>query len=199
MVELGEPGQRRDGVAHSAGWPRPRVTDPQEGKMEHQEQADTPTMLEQAQAAGSSVASTVRETAAGLSQGVASFTDVVQRYPVPAVLLGMGLGYLIAPVFASRGRWRETVGRPGASTFGSLGSTVQQATQDLAHSAAETAGALSEQAREVGASAARQLQEATAGMARQAEPALELGRQYPIASLALMLGLGYWLASRSRP
>jgi hypothetical protein len=159
--------------------------------MEHQEQADTPTMLEQAQAAGSSVASTVRETAAGLSQGVASFTDVVQRYPVPAVLLGMGLGYLIAPVFASRGRWRETVGRPGASTFGSLG--------DLAHSAAETAGALSELAREVGASAARQLQEATAGMARQAEPALELGRQYPIASLALMLGLGYWLASRSRP
>jgi hypothetical protein len=170
--------------------------------MEHQDTAETPTIMEQAQAAGasaaSSAASTVSEATAAVGQGVASFTEVVRRYPVPAVLLGIGLGYLVAPAFPSRQRWRGAAGWTGGSTFGSLGSTVQQATQDLAHSVAETAGALSEQARDVGSSAARRVQEATAGMARQVEPVTELGRQYPIASLALMLGLGYWLAGRSR-
>jgi hypothetical protein len=108
--------------------------------MGHQDTAGAPTMNKQVQAAGASAASTVNEATAAVGQGGGSFAEAVRRYPVPTVLLGMGLGYLVTPVFASRDRWRVSAGWAGGSI---LGSTVQQTAQDLSQRVVEAAGGLS--------------------------------------------------------
>jgi hypothetical protein len=50
----------------------------------------------------------------------------------------------------------------------------------------------------VGTSAASRIQEATAGVAQQVEPVTKLGHRHPLASLAVVLGMGYWLAESFR-
>jgi hypothetical protein len=151
-----------------------------------------------AQELAATARSTVREATVTVSGGVGSLAELVRRYPVPAVVVGAGLGYLLAPTVEYGGRRGLAAGRTLGSTLGDVGGPVQEAAQDPTRRVAEAASGLPDQAQDVAAAAARRAREATAMVGQGTGLVGDLGRRYPLPAILLGLGVGCWLATSAR-
>jgi hypothetical protein len=151
-------------------------------------------------------AQTVSAATAAVQERVASLPEVIGRYPLPSLVIGVGLGYLLTP--RRRARWA-----PEASWSQSLGDawqatqeTLTTAGQGVARNVAETTSGVADQARTLAASATEQAREATTALGCRLGPMMQegleavpaLGQRYPVTTLLLAAGLGYWLGTRSQ-
>jgi hypothetical protein len=65
--------------------------------MEQQAVGEPPSgMIDKAQEVASTAAGKVSDATAVVGEGVESLVDLVRRYPVPALLIGLGIGYWLA-------------------------------------------------------------------------------------------------------
>jgi CBS domain-containing protein len=145
-----------------------------------------------------SAAGKVSDATAVVGGGLESVVELVRRYPLPSLLLGVGMGYLLMPQSGTRGRMGYYDARTGGSTWSNMGSTMKQTAQDLVQNVAETAGGMKERAQDLASTAAGKVSDATAVMGESAEPLVEMARRHPVPSLVIGLGLGYVLASSKR-
>lgn len=155
-----------------------------------------------------------------MKESVESLVDLVQRHPIPSVLLGLGIGYLLFSTSGSgsySSRMESSRERPLTGTFGNLGNRVREAAQEVGQTVTGTASSLGSQvketAQEVGqmvtgttgnigrqtqdwaATAARRAGDATTAMGEQFGSLSELSGRYPVSSFVFGFGLGYWFAS----
>jgi len=151
-------------------------------------------------------AQTVSAATAAVQERVASLPEVIGRYPLPSLVLGVGLGYLLTPrrraPWAAPASWSQSLGEAWQATQ----ETLTTAGQGVARNVAETTGHVAEQARTLAGSATEQAREATTALGRRLGPALPerleavpaLGQRYPVTTVLLAAGLGYWLGTRSQ-
>jgi hypothetical protein len=149
---------------------------------------------------------TVSAATAAVQESVASLPELVSRYPLPSLLVGIGLTYLLLPHRSSRrgqeSSWSQSLGNAWTAAQDTLG----QAGHGLVQNVSETAAEVADQAQTLVTSAAERAREATTAVGQRLGPTMgeslealpALGQRYPVATLVLTAGLAYWLGMRSR-
>jgi CBS domain-containing protein len=165
---------------------------------EAREEISTSGLSTTAQGLASAAAGKVSAATAAAGESAESVVDLVRRYPIPSLLLGVGIGYLLMPQSGNGGRRGYYDARTGSSTWSNMGSTMKQTAQDLVQNVAETAGGMKERAQDLASTTAGKVSDVTAVVGENAEPLVEMARRHPVPSLLLGLGLGYVLASSKR-
>ena len=158
----------------------------------------TSSMSNKAQDLASTAASKVSDATAAVGGGLESMVELVRRYPIPSLLIGMGIGYLLTPQSGNSGRMGYYDARTGGSTLSNMGSTMKQTAQDLAQNVAETAGGMKDRAQDLAAAAASKVSDATAVVGESADSLVDMARRNPVPSLLIGVGIGYLLASSTR-
>jgi hypothetical protein len=153
-----------------------------------------------------SAAQTMSAAAAAVQESVASLPDFIGRYPLPSLLVGIGLGYLLLPSRSTRWRpessWSQTLG----DTWHAAQDTLAQAGHGLAQNVSESASTIADQAQTLATSSAQRARDATTALGQRLGPTMResvealpaLGQRYPVVTLVLTAGLAYWLGARSR-
>src|SRR3989442_734635 len=98
--------------------------------MESQDQSEFGTRLSE------TAAQTVAAATAAVQESVASLPELVRRYPVPSLLIGLSLGYLLTPQRSSRRRepaWSQSLG----NVWNSAQETLSQAGHGLVQNVSE--------------------------------------------------------------
>jgi hypothetical protein len=174
-------------------------TDGKEISMEQQTVDETTSsMSDKAQDLASAAAGKVSDATAVVSESAESLVELVRRYPVPSVLIGMGIGYLLVPQLGNSGRRGYFDARTGGSTLSNMGSTMKHTAQDLAQNVAETAGGMKDRVQNLASTAANKVSDATAVVGESADSLVDMARRNPVPSLLIGLGMGYLRASSTR-
>ena len=158
----------------------------------------TSSMSTKAQDLASAAAGKVSEATAVVGESAESLVDLVRRYPIPSLLIGLGIGYLLTPQSGNRGRMGYYDARTRGSTLSNMGRTMKHTAEDLAQNVAETAGGMRDRAQDLASAAAGKVSEATTVVGESAESLVDMVRRYPVPSLLIGLGTGYLLASSKR-
>jgi hypothetical protein len=153
-----------------------------------------------------SAAQTVSAAAAAVQESVASLPDLIGRYPLPSLFIGIGLGYLLTPSRGARWRSESSWSQSLGETWHSAQDTLSQVGQGLVQNVSETASTVADQAQVLATSAAQRARDATTALGQRLGPTMgeslealpALGQRYPVATLVLTAGLAYWLGARSR-
>jgi len=162
------------------------------------EEISTSGMSTKAQALASAAAGKVSDATTVVGESADSLVELVRRYPMPSLLLGLGIGYVLSPQSGNGGRMGYYDARTRRSTLSNMGSTMRHTAQDLAQNVAETAGGMRDKTQALASTAAGKVSEATAVVGESAESLVDMARRYPVPSLLIGLGTGYLLASSKR-
>jgi len=158
----------------------------------------TSSMSNKAQDLASAAAGKVSEATAVVGESAESLVNLVRRYPIPSLLIGVGIGYLLTPQSSYGGRMGGYDARTRSSTLSNMGRTMKHTAEDLAQNVAETAGGMRDRAQDLASTAAGKVSDVTAVVGENADSVVEMARRYPVPSLLIGLGTGYLLASSKR-